>query len=165
MNVLERFQAITTFVFDVDGVLTDNTVLVTEEGHQLRAMNVRDGYAIKRAIETGFKIAIITGGKSEGVIKRLQGLGITEVFVGVEDKLAMLEDYLFEHSLAMDQVLYMGDDMPDVAPMRMVALPVCPSDACNEVVQIAKYVSPFSGGSGCVRDVIEKVLILNGKWG
>ncbi len=165
MNVLERFQAITTFVFDVDGVLTDNTVLVTEEGHQLRAMNVRDGYAIKKAIDEGFKVAIITGGKSEGVIKRLRGLGVTEVFVGIQDKLATLEDYLFHHSLSIEQVLYMGDDMPDVPPMRIVALPVCPSDACNEAMQIAKYVSPYSGGRGCVRDVIEKVLVLNGKWG
>jgi 3-deoxy-D-manno-octulosonate 8-phosphate phosphatase (KDO 8-P phosphatase) len=165
MNVLERFQDVSTFVFDVDGVLTDNTVLVTEEGHQLRAMNVRDGYAIKRAVEQGFHVAIITGGKSEGVIKRLQSLGVTDVFVGIHDKLATLEDYLFHHSLDANHVLYMGDDMPDVPPMREVALPCCPADACPEVMQLAKYVSPYTGGRGCVRDVIEKVLLLNGKWG
>ena len=161
MNILERFQEITTFVFDVDGVLTDNSVLVTEEGHQLRAMNIRDGYAIKRAIEQGFRVAIITGGKSEGVVKRLQGLGVTDVFVGITDKLPTLEDYLFYHDLDRNQVLYMGDDMPDVSPMRLVALPCCPSDACQEVVQLAKYISPFNGGQGFVRDVIEKFLVVN----
>lgn len=165
MNILERFQEITTFVFDVDGVLTDNSVLVTEDGHQLRAMNIRDGYAIKRAIEQGFRVAIITGGKSEGVVKRLQGLGVTEIFVGIADKLTTLEDYLFHHAIDRNQVLYMGDDMPDVPPMRLVALPCCPSDACQEAVQLAKYISPFNGGQGCVRDVIEKVLVLNEKWG
>lgn len=164
MNQLEKFKEIKTFIFDVDGVLTNSELLILEDGKLLRKMNVRDGYAIKMAIKAGFKVGIITGGKSEGVKKRLEGLGVTDIYLGQQDKMEAYEDFITTYDLDPDLILYMGDDWPDYDVMRKIGLPACPKDAAPEILKISHYVSPFDGGSGCARDVIEKVLKLNGKW-
>lgn len=165
MNYLEAFNNIQTFVFDVDGVLTDGTLLVTEAGELLRTMNIKDGYGIKRAIQEGYRVVIITGGKSKGVASRLQALGVRDIFIGQEDKLESYEDLVERYALNEGAILYMGDDLPDYPVMRRVGLPCCPSDAVPEIMEICRYISPLKGGAGCVRDVIEKVLRLHGKWG
>lgn len=164
IHLFDKFSAVKSFVFDIDGVFTDNTVLVMENGELLRTMNVRDGFALKRATQAGYKVAIITGGRSQGVALRMQSLGVSHVFSGIQDKLTIFEDYCARESIDPAQVLYMGDDMADIPVMRRVGLPVCPSDSIPEVIKISAYVSPLAGGKGCVRDVLEKVLKLQGKW-
>ncbi len=164
MNQLEKFRDIHTFLFDVDGVMTNNEILITENGKLLRKMNVRDGYALKRATQQGYLIGIITGGKSEGVRKRLEGLGITEIFLGYSEKLEAYEAFVQEHNLDPSSILYMGDDWPDYPVMRKVGLPTCPRNAIPEILEISDYISSFNGGEGCVRDVLEKVMRLHGKW-
>ncbi len=165
MNQLEKFREIKTFIFDVDGVLTNNEILILEGGELLRKMNIRDGYALKRAVQQGYNVCVITGGKSEGVRKRLNGLGVTDVFMGRStDKVEAFEAYVYEKDLDPQEVLYMGDDLPDYAVMRKVGLPACPRDAAPEIIEIAEYVSSFEGGAGCAREVIEKVLRLHEKW-
>lgn len=164
MNVLSLFKPITTFVFDVDGVLTDGTVQLLPNGEQSRKMSIKDGYALQLAIKKGYRIAIISGGRSESVVSRLQGLGIKDIYTGITDKQERLQDYVFEHDLRWEEVIFMGDDIPDYRAMQLVGLPTCPADAAPEIKSICRYVSPFTGGAGCVRDVIEKVLKLNGHW-
>lgn len=164
MNLLESFKDIQTFIFDVDGVLTDSTLLITEKGELLRQMNVRDGYAMKHAIEEGYRICIITGGNSAGVTSRLKGLGIQEIHSGISNKILTYNQLVERHDLDEGSILYMGDDLPDYEVMRRVGLPACPNDAAQEIIELAQYVSPFKGGTGCVRDVIEKVMKLHGKW-
>ena len=155
---------ITTFVFDVDGVFTDGTVLITTDGELLRKMNIQDGYAVKTALKKGYRICVITGGTNEGVRKRLQGLGVTDIYLGADLKEATLEDYLELYEIDPANVLYMGDDLPDLPCMLMVGLPTCPQNAVPEIKAISKYVSPRSGAEGCVRDVIEQVLKVKGDW-
>ena len=164
MNILEDFRHIKTFMFDVDGVMTDASVLITEQGELLRTMNVRDGFAMKRAVDVGYQIFIITGGRSVGVVDRLQGLGVTNIVSGADDKLKFYEDYVAENNLDENRILYMGDDVADFDVMRRVGFPVCPQDAVPEIIEICRYVSPFKGGHGAVRDVIEKTMKLRGKW-
>lgn len=167
MNVLEYFKKIHTLIFDVDGVLTDSSLLILEDGKLLRLMNVRDGLAIKMALAAGLRVVIITGGKSNGVIERLRGLGVTDIYSGVDTKIDKYEEFLLLNDLSNDDeegILYMGDDLPDYEVMRRVGLPTCPRDATYEITNIARYVSPLNGGAGCVRDVIEKILKLRGKW-
>jgi 3-deoxy-D-manno-octulosonate 8-phosphate phosphatase (KDO 8-P phosphatase) len=164
MNVLEHFQDINTFVFDVDGVLTDGSVLLLENGMQARKMNVKDGLALQMAIKNGYHVIIVSGGSSAPVIQRLQYLGLTEIYLGLKDKLKFLQAHLEQNNIQWAQVLYMGDDLPDITVLENAGLPCCPSDAVIEVKKISKYISPVSGGSGCVRDVIEKVLKLNDHW-
>ena len=164
MNILELFAPIRTFVFDVDGVLTDGMLLLTEDGGMLRSMNIRDGYAMQLAIKKGYAIWIISGGKSEAVRIRLNVLGISEVHIGIESKKELLQTLITTHNTATDSLLYMGDDIPDYAVMQLCGLPCCPADAAPEIKQVSKYISSYSGGKGCVRDVIEKVLKLNGDW-
>jgi 3-deoxy-D-manno-octulosonate 8-phosphate phosphatase (KDO 8-P phosphatase) len=164
MNVLSLFKPITTFVFDVDGVLTDGTVQLLPNGEQSRRMNIKDGYALQLAVKKGYRIAIISGGRSESVVSRLQGLGIKDIYTGITDKQEKLQDYVFEHELQWEQVIFMGDDIPDYRAMQLVGLPVCPADAVPEIKSISRYISPVNGGNGCVREVIEKVLKLNGHW-
>lgn len=159
-----QLKHINTFVFDVDGVLTDGLVLVTTDGELLRKMNVQDGYSIKTAIQKGYHICIITGGTNEGVSKRLRGLGVKDVFLGAHDKKKILSEYLERHSIDPNQVLYMGDDIPDIPAMQMAGLPCAPQNATPEVKAICRYVSHKSGGEGCVRDVIEQVLKVRGDW-
>ncbi|OSZ79836.1 3-deoxy-D-manno-octulosonate 8-phosphate phosphatase [Chitinophagaceae bacterium IBVUCB2] len=164
MNVLELFKKITTFIFDVDGVLTDGTVLVLENGLQARRMNIKDGFALQMAVKNGYNVIIVSGGNSLPVVDRLHKLGIANVTMSVLDKKAFIEEYLATNKLKAEEVLYMGDDLPDMPAMSIVGLPCCPADAVNEVRESATYISPVNGGNACVRDVIEKVLKLNDHW-
>ena len=164
MNLLERFKYIDTFIFDVDGVLTDGYLLITEEGEMLRRMNVLDGYAMKRATTEGYNIFIITGGTSLGVVKRLEKLGIKEVHYGISNKLAVYNDLVDQYQLDEGKIIYMGDDVADYEVMRRVGIPACPQNAVSEIIDVATYISPKDGGQGCVRDVIEKVMRLNDNW-
>ncbi|MGO3262742.1 KdsC family phosphatase [Mesonia sp.] len=163
-NYKEILNDITTFVFDVDGVLTDGTVHVSSEGELLRSMNIKDGYALKKAVKSGYTVCIISGGKNEAVRKRLNGLGITDIYLGVEDKVECLEKLFDSHGIKAENVAYMGDDIPDLYPMRLIGLPTCPQDAVPEVKAISKYISHKNGGKGCGRDLIEQVLKVQGKW-
>jgi 3-deoxy-D-manno-octulosonate 8-phosphate phosphatase (KDO 8-P phosphatase) len=164
VHVFDLMKAVRAFVLDVDGVLTNNDVLVTEVGEFLRTMNVRDGQAIKWAIEKGYPVCVITGGRSEGVIKRLNALGVQQIFSGRHDKLPVFEQFIREFHLSPIEICYMGDDLPDLPVLRKVGLPACPNDAAPEVMAVVQYVSPFEGGKGCVRDIIEKVMKLRGDW-
>ena len=164
MNELAIFRDIDTFIFDVDGVLTNSDLLVTESGELLRTMHTRDGYAMKTAINNGYQLIIITGGGSAGVTKRLQGLGVKHIHAKVKDKLQVFKQLMQELSLDAKKVLYMGDDLVDFQVMKAVALPACPADAAPEIMEISKYISPVIGGKGCVRDVIKKVMKLHNKW-
>ena len=163
MNILALFKPINTFIFDVDGVLATNLILVLQ-GDMARSMNTRDGYALQLAVKKGYRVVIISGGKSEPVKQRLIGLGITDVFLGIHNKREILLEYVQTHQLKWEEILYMGDDIPDYSPMQLVGMPCCPADAVNEVKSISKYISIFNGGHGCGRDVIEKVMKLNGHW-
>jgi 3-deoxy-D-manno-octulosonate 8-phosphate phosphatase (KDO 8-P phosphatase) len=164
MNILSLFKPISTFIFDVDGVLTDGTVQLLPNGEQSRKMSIKDGYALQLAVKKGYRIAIISGGRSESVVSRLQGLGIKDIYTGVTDKEEKLQDYVFENDLRWEEIIFMGDDIPDYRAMQLVGLPVCPADAAPEIKSISRYISPVTGGNGCVREVIEKVLKLNNHW-
>ena len=164
MNVLEYFKEVTTFVFDLDGVLTDGTVLVLADGLQARQMHVKDGLALQMALKNGYRVIIVSGGYSEPVIGRLHKLGVFEVYLDVKNKLAFLEEYFAKYQISWHEVLFMGDDLPDLAVLEKAALPCCPADAVMEVKKLSKYISPINGGYGCARDVIEKVLKLNDSW-
>ncbi|TMI62910.1 MAG: 3-deoxy-D-manno-octulosonate 8-phosphate phosphatase [Bacteroidetes bacterium] len=164
MNVLELFSKITTFVFDVDGVLTDGTVLVLPNGVQARQMHIKDGFGLQMATRNGFKVVIVSGGTSEPVVDRLNRLGITEVYMTVIDKKEFLETYMNKKGLKWNELLYMADDLPDLEVMKHCGVSACPADAVTEVKDIAHYISPINGGFGCVREVIEKVLKVQGKW-
>lgn len=164
MNILELFKPITAFVFDVDGVLTDGTVLVLAGGLQVRKMSIRDGFAMQMALKKGYRVKIISGGNSPEVQDRLEKLGVKDVSMSVMDKKQLLTDYITGKKLKKEQVLYLGDDLPDIPALQGVGLSCCPSDAVSEVKDIVQYISPFRGGEGCVRDVIEKVLKLNDHW-
>ena len=155
---------ITTFIFDVDGVLTDGSVFVSNEGEMLRTMNIRDGYALKSAVDAGYNVCIISGGSNEGVRVRLRNLGITDIHLGTPDKVATFDEYTDIYSIKAEQVLYMGDDIPDYHVMKLVGLPACPQDASPEIKSISKYISHKNGGKGAVRDVIEQVMKVQGKW-
>ena len=160
----EIMNDITTFVFDVDGVLTDGSVFITNDGEMLRTMNIKDGYAMKTAIDCGYNVCIISGGKNEGVRIRLQNLGIKDIHLGCPDKIETFNNYTVLYAINPEQVLYMGDDIPDYQVMNLVGLPTCPQDACAEIKSISKYISHKNGGKGAVRDVIEQVLKVQGKW-
>lgn len=164
MAYLELFRQVRAFVFDVDGVFTNNEVLVTEEGTLVRTMHIRDGYAIKAAVRAGYPIAIITGGKSEGVKKRFADLGVKDIYLGKTDKMDAFDEFVHLYDLNPSEILYMGDDLPDYPVMRRVGCPVCPADAAQELFPIAVYISPYAGGHGCVRDVVQQVMALQGEW-
>lgn len=160
----EILNNITTFVFDVDGVLTDNSVHVTPSGEMLRIMNIRDGFAMKAAIESGYHICIISGGNNEGVRIRLKNLGITDIYLASPDKVATFNEYIEKRKIKPEHVLYMGDDIPDYHVMLLVGLPTCPQDASQEIKAICKYISHKKGGKGAVREIIEQVMKVQGKW-
>jgi 3-deoxy-D-manno-octulosonate 8-phosphate phosphatase (KDO 8-P phosphatase) len=160
----ELMNTITTFIFDVDGVLTDSSVHVTATGEMLRIMNIRDGFAMKAALESGYNVCIISGGNNEGVRFRLRNLGITDIHLASPDKVATFKEYIELYNIKPEQVLYMGDDIPDFHVMQLVGLPTCPQDSSPEIKAISKYISHKNGGKGAVRDVIEQVMKVQGKW-
>ena len=164
MNALALLKNIKLFVFDVDGVLTDGSLILLDNGEMARQMNIKDGYALQLAIKNGYDILIISGGNSDAVKIRLQKLGIQHIFLGVVDKKNLLLNFVAEHHFKKEEILYMGDDVPDLLPMKEAGVACAPADAVAEIKSIAHYISPALGGKGCVRDVIEKVLKLNGHW-
>jgi 3-deoxy-D-manno-octulosonate 8-phosphate phosphatase (KDO 8-P phosphatase) len=162
--LLEKFKPIKTFVFDVDGVLTEGSLLILNDGQMARLMNIKDGYALQLAVKKNYRVVIISGGTSDAVKERLLKLGVTDCFLKIDNKKEKLTEYVTEHHLNWDEILFMGDDIPDYIPMQLTGLPCCPADAVAEIKQISHYISPVKGGEGCARDVIEKVLKLNGHW-
>ncbi|MDP4188014.1 MAG: HAD-IIIA family hydrolase [Bacteroidota bacterium] len=163
-NFKEDIRKVKAFVFDVDGVFTDGSVHLFPNGDIIRTMNIKDGYACQYAIKKGYPIAIITGGDSEPVRWRFERLGINDIYLKSDSKMKAYEDFLKKYSLKNEEIMYMGDDIPDYEVMHKVAVPVCPSDAAEEVKSISAYISYKEGGKGCVRDVIEQVLRVQGKW-
>lgn len=160
----EIMNDITTFIFDVDGVLTDSTVHVTQSGEMLRTMNIRDGFAMKAAVESGYHVCIISGGSSEGVRIRLRNLGINDIYLACPSKTDTFKEYTELYNINPEQVLYMGDDIPDYHVMQLVGLPACPKDSSPEIREVSAYISHKDGGKGAVRDVIEQVMKVQGKW-
>jgi 3-deoxy-D-manno-octulosonate 8-phosphate phosphatase (KDO 8-P phosphatase) len=163
-NYKERLHHINTFIFDYDGVLTNGQIITLPTGEALRIANVKDGYALQLAIKKNYKIVIISGGNAISMIKRFETLKIMDVFLSVENKIEIFDQYLIDNSLLPENVLYMGDDIPDYAVMKKAGVAACPADAVEEVKSIAHYISHQKGGEGCVRDVIEQVLKIQGKW-
>ena len=164
---LQQLKDITTFVFDVDGVLTTGDALAIENNGSLellRTFNIKDGYALQLAVKKGYTVCIISGGSGQAMQKRFEGLGIPHINLGVSDKVAVYLELLETHQIRREQVLYMGDDIPDFNVMRLVGLPTCPADAVEEIKAISTYISPFAGGKTAVRDVIEKVMKIQGTW-
>jgi 3-deoxy-D-manno-octulosonate 8-phosphate phosphatase (KDO 8-P phosphatase) len=155
---------VTTFVFDVDGVLTNGKILVTTEGEMYREMNTRDGFAMKYALLKGFKIGIISGGTNLGVKKRLEDLGVNKVYLGILEKDIAFDDFVNSYNINPEEVLYMGDDIPDMSVMERVGVATCPQDAVPDVKRIADYVSHKNGGDGCVREILEQVMRVQNKW-
>lgn len=157
-------NTITTFILDVDGVLTDSSVHITPTGDMLRIMNIRDGFAMKAAIESGYNVCIISGGSNEGVRIRLRNLGLTDIYLASSNKVETFKEYTELYQINTEQVLYMGDDIPDYHVMKLVGLPTCPQDASPEIKAISNYISHKNGGKGAVRDVIEQVMRVQEKW-
>lgn len=164
MNLIEKFKQITTFILDVDGVLTDGTVYIFENGEQVRRMSIKDGFVLQLAVKKGYRILVISGSNSPAVVNRLKKLGITDIFMNVLDKRALVLQYISDHQLNKEEILCMGDDVPDCVAMKEAGLPVAPADAVPEVKNLATYITKSKGGKGCVREVMEKVLKLNGHW-
>jgi len=164
MNFKQKLARITTFLFDVDGVLTDGKVLVMESGEMVRNMNSKDGYALHLAVSKGYRLGVISGGNNVAVKNALARTGITDVFIQQHDKLACYEAYKKQHALSDEEIVFVGDDLPDHEIMSKSGLAVCPNDAANEIKLISHYVSPKNGGEGCARDIIEQVLKVQGKW-
>ena len=163
-NFKELLPKITTFIFDIDGVLSDGMVTTLPNGDQIRRMNIKDGFALQYAVKKGYNIAIISGGSSESVRSRFTGLGITDVFLKAGNKIEIFENYLQSKNITKDQVLYMGDDIPDYYVMMQSGVATCPKNASIEIKNISQYISDKNGGRGCVRDVIEQVLRCQGNW-
>lgn len=155
---------IRAFVFDVDGVLSTSTISMRDDGVPLRSINIKDGYAIQLAIKLGLDVAIITGGNSPSIINRYKGLGVNEIYTSVKVKTKVYSSLLEKLKLKKEEVLYMGDDIPDYEVMLECGLPCCPKDACSDIQKIARYISPYAGGNGCARDVIEQVLRAKKMW-
>ncbi|HRB66719.1 MAG TPA: HAD hydrolase family protein [Chitinophagales bacterium] len=160
----QKLHKIKAFVFDVDGVFTNNHLISTESGDLQRIFNAKDGFAIKTALDNGFEVCIITGGTSLNVYKRFEQLGVKHNHYKVKDKLVVLKDFLEKEALSVDEVVYMGDDIPDYEAMNYCGLKCCPNDAVPEIKQIAQYICPQNGGDACVREVIEMVLKVQDKW-
>ena len=163
-NYKEVLNSIKAFIFDIDGVLTNGKILITSKGDMYREMDTKDGFAIKYALNKGFKIAIISGGKDKGLEIRLQDLGIKNIFLGFTDKERPFDDFIKNEDIKPNDILYMGDDIPDIKIMKKVLLATCPNDAVIDVKEISDYVSPKNGGQGCVREIIEQVLRVQNKW-
>ncbi|MGX1023583.1 HAD family hydrolase [Flavobacterium sp. CS20] len=163
-NYKQLLNHVKAFIFDVDGVLTNGKLHISEKGELLREMNVKDGYALKHAIDRGYEICIISGGKNQAVKFRLQGLGITNIYLGVDDKMKCLEEFSDIYNIPFKNMCYMGDDIPDLAVMNAVGLATCPQNAVSEIKAISHYISHKNGGDACVRDIIEQVLKVQNNW-
>ena len=164
MSYKKKLSQITTFIFDVDGVLTDGSVILESSGEMVRTMHTKDGYALQHAVKKGYHIVIISGGSSVMVKKRLEGLGIEYIYLGKDHKLPVLNEHLQKHNISINQVLYMGDDIPDLPCLEVVGVSSCPKDASVEVREVCDYISHINGGKGCVRDVLEQTLRIQNKW-
>lgn len=158
------FSKITTFIFDVDGVLTDGMVHPFADGEFARVFNIKDGYAIEKALKAGYHVGIISGGFEKGVKNRLEFLSIPDIYLGIKEKLPIYNQYLKEKNIDASQVLYMGDDMPDFEVMKLSGIGACPADAAIDILSIADYISPKCGGQGAVRDVIEQTMKAQNTW-
>jgi 3-deoxy-D-manno-octulosonate 8-phosphate phosphatase (KDO 8-P phosphatase) len=163
-NYKHLLPKIKTFIFDVDGVLTDGKILINSDGELLRSFDTKDGYAMKCALVKGFKIAIITGGRNEAVRERFKELGVIDIYLGAHHKLDAYQDLMDNYDLNPEEILYIGDDIPDIPVMEKVGLGCCPANAASDVKAMADYVSHKKGGEGCVRELIEQVLRVQGKW-
>ena len=163
-NYKTLLNNVRAFVFDVDGVMTNGKVMITSEGEMYREMDTRDGFALKYALLKGFKIGIISGGTNEGVRKRLELLGVNKVYLGINEKVIAFDDFVSTFNINPDQVLYMGDDVPDVPVMEKVGVSTCPQDALPDVKRVVDYVSHKKGGDGCVREIVEQVMRVQDKW-
>ncbi|HEX8609577.1 MAG TPA: HAD-IIIA family hydrolase [Pedobacter sp.] len=161
---LEKLKEVTTFIFDVDGVLTDGSILASDSGEYLRSFNIKDGYALQLAVKRGYLVCVISGGKGAAMEKRFEGLGLQEVFLDASDKVEIYESLMAKYQLKPQEVLYMGDDVPDLKIMGLVGLPTCPADAVPDVKAASVYISPFDGGKTAVRDIIEKVMRIQKTW-
>ena len=164
INYKQKLVNIKAFIFDVDGVLTDGSLLISETGELLRTMNVKDGFAMKYAIDNGYKIGIISGGTNEAVKKRLNNLGIEEIHLRSHDKIIHFNDFLSKYDFSSEDILVMGDDIPDIPIIKLAGIGCCPQDAVPEVKAVSDYISQIIGGKGCVRDVIEQVMKIQNKW-
>jgi 3-deoxy-D-manno-octulosonate 8-phosphate phosphatase (KDO 8-P phosphatase) len=164
MNYKTKLKSIKAFIFDCDGVLTDGSVTLMPDGEQVRKMSTRDGYALQLAVKKDYVVAIITGGSSAAVKSRMTRLGVHDVYLACHDKVAALKELIHIYSLKEEEILYMGDDMPDYEVMQIVGLPTCPDNAAQEIKNISDYISHKGGGEGCVRDVIEQTMKVQGKW-
>jgi 3-deoxy-D-manno-octulosonate 8-phosphate phosphatase (KDO 8-P phosphatase) len=160
----EELTKVKAFVFDVDGVISAATQALSSDGETIRTSNLKDGFALVYAIRNGFPVGVITGGKTIEVINRCKKLGVKDVYIGSLRKLPSLYDFLKKNNLKAEEVMYMGDDLPDYPAMKVVGVPVCPNDAAQEIKAISHYISDKNGGDGCVRDVLEQVLRAQGKW-
>ncbi|MFC2098844.1 KdsC family phosphatase [Bacteroidota bacterium] len=163
-NFKEELRKVKAFVFDVDGVLSNAKIYLHPGNEMMRSANIKDGYAIQYAVRKGYPICIITGGNSSTVEERFRNLGVTDIYLSSRNKMENLEDFLSRYDFGPENILYMGDDLPDYLVMKAVGFPTCPSDAVEEIKSISTYISDKTGGEGCVRDVIEQVLRLQGKW-
>ena len=157
-------KGIKAIIFDVDGVLSAETITLAADGEPLRTVNIKDGYAIQLAVKMGLRVVILTGGSTEAVRLRYQRLGVADIYMGCSVKVRTYEAFLQKYGLTDADVMYMGDDIPDIEIMRRVGCPVCPQDACADVKELSLYISPYRGGCGCGRDVIEQTLRAQGKW-
>ena len=164
MNYKEKLNKIETFVFDIDGVFTDGKIIVDSQGKESRSFNTKDGIAVKLANDLGYNIAIITGANNEGIKIRLNRLGIKNVFLNSNDKVKDILNYSKTNNINLGKTVYMGDDLPDIFPMKLVYLKTCPYDAAPEVREISDYISHKKGGEGCVRDIIEQTLKVQRNW-
>lgn len=162
--IYTTLKSIKCVVLDVDGVLTNGDILVNEQGDQLRTFNVKDGYAIQYAVKQGMLIFVITGAKSLGVQKRFQNLGVNEIHLGISDKLTLLSELLNKYGVDFQETIFIGDDMPDYLCMQKVGVAIAPADAVDDIKKISNYVSTKKGGEGVVREIVEKMLKLQGKW-
>ena len=164
MNYKAKLHSIKAFIFDYDGVLTDGFLMVSDQNNIFRSGNVKDGYAIQYAIRKGYEIAIISGGNGESILARMEMLGIKDVFTSSSDKKEVFFDYLKTKGLKAEEILFMGDDIPDYDIMIEAGVSTCPADAVEEIKSVADYISHKDGGQGCVRDVIEQVMRLHNQW-
>jgi len=163
-NFKQLLKQVKAMVFDVDGVLTDSSLIIMPNGELVRTMHMRDSIAMRLAVKNGYQLCIITGGNSQAVKQRLNRLGISDIYLKTENKMEAMKEFVALYDLQLSEVLYMGDDLIDYEVMSKVGIPVCPEDAVNEIKSISVYVSPIKGGKGCVRDVIEQVMKVHGKW-